>query len=89
MEDPRITPEQIEAELQGDLRALAERIAAAMNAARGGHIIDDSEEPVRDAHAVFRQRPFQKAIDLLAKHKAQEVFPPWAQRGRNPVEEQG
>ena len=62
----RITAEQLMAELQGDFRAMAEKIAAAMNAAKAGRIIADTEEPVRDAHAVFRERSYQKALNLLA-----------------------
>ena len=89
MDDQRITPEQIEAELRGDIRMLAQQIAAAMNAAKAGRIIADTEELVRDAHADFRQRSFQKAIDLLARQKGKEAFSPSAQRGRNEVEEQG
>ena len=89
MDDQRITPEQIQAELQGEFRALAEQMAAAMNAAKDGRIIADSEEPVRDAHALFRQRAYQKVIDLLAKQKAKEAFPPCAKRRRDKVEEQG
>ena len=76
MDDQRITPEQIQAELQGEFRALAEQMAAAMNAAKDGRIIADSEEPMRDAHALFRQQAYQKVIDLLAKQKAKEAFPP-------------
>lgn len=89
MDDQRITPEQIQAELQGEFRALAEQMAAAMNAAKDGRIIADSEEPVRDAHALFRQQAYQKVIDLLAKQKGKEAFPPSAKRHRGKVEEQG
>ena len=82
MADQRITAEQILAELQGDLKALAEKMAAALNAAKAGRIIADTEEPVRDAHAEFRQQAFQKAIDLLARHAGQEAFSPSAQCGQ-------
>ena len=85
MDDQGITAEQLMEQLQGDFQALAEKIAATMNAARAGRIIADTEEPVRDAHAVFRQQAFQKAIDLLAEKAAKEAFPPSGQRG--PVEE--
>jgi hypothetical protein len=89
MEDPRITAEQLVAELQGELKALAEKMAAAINGAKLGRIIPDSEEPVRDAHAVFRQRAYQKAIDLLSQRLAQEGFSPSAGAARREVEEQG
>jgi hypothetical protein len=73
-----ITAEQIVAVLQSDLWELAQKMAAAMNAAKAGSIIDDSEEPVRDAHADFRQQSFQKAIDLLASQQGREAFSPSA-----------
>lgn len=74
MEDKRVTPEEMEAALAADVRALAERMAAAMNAARDGRIIADSEEPVREAHAQFRQQAYQKAVDLLQAKR--EAFSP-------------
>jgi hypothetical protein len=86
MEDKGITPEQIEAALQADVKALAKEIAATMNAAKAGRIIADTEEQVRDAHAVFRQRAYQKALDLLARQAGQKAFSPSRQRG--PLEEQ-
>ena len=87
MDDQRITAEQLMAELQSDLRVLAERMATAMNAAQAGRIIADTEEPVRDAHAVFRQQAYQKAIDLLASRMGQEDFSPSPERAEPPVEE--
>jgi TolA-binding protein len=76
MEDKRITAEELQAGLQTDVKALAETMAAAINNARAGRIIADSEEPVRDAHAVFRQRAYQLALDLLQKKALQEDFSP-------------
>ena len=78
MEDQKVTADEIQAMLAGDLRTLAEEMAAAMNAAAAGRIIADSEEPVRDAHAEFRQRAYQKALGLL--QAKQEAFSPSAQR---------
>jgi hypothetical protein len=89
MEDQRITAEELLAELQGDMKALAEKMATAINSARFGKIIADSEEPVRDAHAVFRQQAFQKAIDLLGKRLAQGDFSPSAHSAPGPLEKQG
>ena len=87
MDDKRITAEELLAELQGDMEALAEKMASAINAAEVGHIIDESEEPVRDAHAVFRQQAYQKAMNLLGKRMAQEDFSPSAQPTQPQVEE--
>lgn len=80
MDDPRITAEQLQAELQADVKVLAEQIAKAINAAKGGRIIADSEELVRDAHAEFRQKAYQRALDLLQNKALQEDFSPSADR---------
>jgi len=82
MEDKKVTPEEMEAALATDVRELAQRMAAAMNAARDGRIIADSEEPVRDAHAQFRQQAYQKAVDLL--QAKQEAFSPSADKAPQP-----
>jgi hypothetical protein len=87
MEGQRITPEELDAALAGEYEALKQKICEAVNNAKLGRIIADSEEPVRDAYAVFRQQVYQKAIDLLGKRLAQEGFPPSAQSGRRDVEE--
>jgi hypothetical protein len=87
MDDQRITAEQLMAELQGEFKALAEQLAGAMNAAKAGRIIADTEEPVRDAHAVFRQQAYQKAIDLLARRAGQEAFSPSARPAKRELAE--
>ena len=78
MDDAKVTAEEIEAMLAGDIRALAQEMAAAMNKAKAGRIIADSEEPVRYAHGKFRQQAYQKAIGLL--QAKQEAFSPSANR---------
>ncbi len=88
MDGQKITVEQIEALLKDEMRVLAEEMAAAMNAAKAGRIIDDSEEPVRDAHARFRQRAYQKVVDLLAGQQGKEAFSP-SSLPRRVLEEQG
>ena len=76
MDDERISAEELEALLQADVKALAARMAKAINGATAGRIIDESEEPVRDAHAEFRQRAYQKALDLLQDKALEEAFSP-------------
>ncbi len=76
MEDKKITPEELKAAWAKDVDELAGKVAAAMNSAQPGNIIDDSEEPVRDASAEFRQRLYQKAVNLLQDKKLQEDFSP-------------
>ena len=87
MEGQRITAAELDAALAGEYEALKQKICQAMNSAKLGRIIADSEEPVRDACAVFRQQAYQKAIDLLGKRLAQEDFSPSAQPMRRDVEE--
>ena len=77
MEDKRITVEEIESLLSGEIHTLAGEMAAAMNDAKAGRIIADSEEPVRDAHGKFRQQAYEKVISLL--QAKQEAFSPSAQ----------
>ena len=79
MEDKGITPEELKAAMAEDMDGLFAEMAEAMNRAKPGRIIADSEEPVRDAHAEFRQRAYQKALELLQAR--QESFSPSAQRG--------
>jgi len=76
MEDTKVTAEELERLMAGDIHRLAEEVAGAMNAARAGRIIADSEEPVRDAHAEFRQRMYEQALSLL--QRKQEAFSPSA-----------
>lgn len=87
MEDKKITAEELKAALQKDLDQLVSQVADAINTAQPGRIIAESEEPVRDANAEFRQRLYQKAIDLLQDKVVQEDFSPSAERPDPMVEE--
>ena len=89
MEGKRITAEELETVLQADIKALAEKIAGAINAAKAGRIIADSEEPVRDAHADFRQQAYQRALDLLQNKAMQEDFSPSQDPATGELERQG
>jgi hypothetical protein len=84
MEDKRITPEEIMAEIDLDVRQMANTVADAINGAQAGAIIDQSEEQVRDAHAVFRKTTYQKALSLLEKN--QRAFSPSAESARDKLE---
>ena len=76
MEDKKITPQELKTAWIKDIDHLAEKVADAINNATPGAIIDDSEEPVRDASAEFRQRLYQEALDLLQNKQLQEDFSP-------------
>lgn len=78
MEDQRVSVEQLKQVMAADFERLVEQVAAAMNAAKDGHIIADTEELVRDANAVFREQMYTQAIRLLQSQ--QEAFSPSAPR---------
>ena len=84
MEDKKITAEELLEVLDLDLKEMAQKVADAINNATPGAIIAESEEPVRDANAVFRERVYQKAIDLL--DDKQEAFSPSGHSGEPGVE---
>jgi len=84
MEDKRITAEEILAEIDIDVKQMAQEVADAINNAQAGAIIDQSEEQVRDAHAVFRQTTYQKALSLLGKN--QQAFSPSPEISRSKME---
>jgi len=78
MRSEQISAAQVQQALAEDIQRLAEEVAQAMNAARDGSIIADTEELVRQANAVFRERMYAKAIRLLQDQ--QEAFSPSARR---------
>ena len=84
MEDKRITAEEILAEIDIDVKHMAQEVADAINNAQAGAIIDQSEEQVRDAHAVFRRKTYQKALSLLENN--QQAFSPSAEISRSKME---
>ena len=87
MDDKRVTAEEILAEIDLDVKRMAQKVADAINNAEAGAIIDQSEEEVRDAHAELRQKTYQKAISLLDEN--QQAFSPSAESSRPQVEKQG
>jgi hypothetical protein len=78
MEDKQVSVEEVKQILAADFDQLAQEVAKALNAAQGGRIIADTEEPVHQATAVFREQLYEKAIRLLQNR--QEAFSPSARR---------
>jgi len=78
MEGKRVSAQEVKQAIMADVEQLAEAVAQAMNAAHDGHVIADTEEPVHEATAVFREQVYEKAIRLLQKR--QEAFSPSARR---------
>ena len=75
-----ITPEALRQRLAGDMARMLETVAAALNAARDGQWIADSEEPVREALAQLRQRAFEEGMQLKVE-AAEGAFSPSGSRG--------
>ena len=78
MEENQLSAEELRRALAGDFDQLVQAVAQAMNAAQAGHVIADTEEPVRQANAVFREQLYAKGIGLLQNR--QEAFSPSARR---------
>jgi len=78
MEGKRVSVEEVKQAIVADVDQLAEAVTQAMNAAQDGRIIADTEEPVHQATAVFREQLYEKAIRLLQNR--QEAFSPSARR---------
>jgi len=84
--DGRITREQLKQALSVDIEKLVDDVVEAINSAKPGSIIDDSEEPVRDAAGQFRRMLFEKALELRGQS---EAFSPSgrAERSEDSLEE--
>ena len=85
----RIEAAELERAVQADLRQLAQETAEALNQARDGAIITDSEKMVHEAMARFRQKVFETAVQMKADKAAKAAFSPSAQRRRDAAEGQG
>ncbi len=56
--------EQLAREMRGEVEVLLGRVMDAVNAAASGHLIDQSEGPVVQLMWEFRQRVYEKALQL-------------------------
>lgn len=72
---PEIDRRQLEKQLKEDFERCLAEVVKAVDSARIGAIIDDSEEPVRQATSRLRQRIFQKAIQMKTD-AAEAAFSP-------------
>jgi len=84
MDGKRVTADEILAAIGIDVEQMAQKVADAINNAQVGAIIDQSEEPVREALAELRQTTYQKSISLLEKN--QQAFSPSAESSATEVE---
>jgi len=78
----RIEPAELKQAMAVDIEQLVKETAEALNKARDGAIIADSEKIVHDAMARFRVKVYEKAVQMKADKAAKAAFSPCAQRGR-------
>jgi len=83
-----VTAQEIKQKLGKDIDALLEEVAKALNEAKPGHIIADSEESVHDAVGVFRQRLYQMAVEIRQNNE-EGAFSPSAPGDLAPIAQQG
>jgi hypothetical protein len=60
----QVNRDQLATELQQELNSTIAQVMDAVNGARDGHLIDDSEGPVFDLMKDLERRVFQKALQM-------------------------
>ena len=78
MKLPQIEAEQLQELLKDDIEKCIAEVAEAVNTARAGSVIDDSEEPVRISTGQLRRKIFEKALQMKID-AAEAAFSPSAQ----------
>jgi hypothetical protein len=79
--EAKITAAELKEALAGDMQQLLEETARSISEARAGAIIADSEEPVRAAVALFRQKLYERAVQLASDKAAKAAFSPGGPSG--------
>lgn len=74
---PELSSQALMEQLRGRFEQLCQEVAAAVNQAQPGQVINQSEEKVRDLLADFRRATFEAALQLRLQ-AAQAAFPPSA-----------
>ena len=72
---PLIDAEKLKDLMLNEFEQCIADVTQAVNDGRAGSVIDDSEEPVRQVTARFRQQLFEKAIQMKTD-AAQAAFSP-------------
>ena len=70
-----ISKEQLRQALSGDFERLLDEVVEAVSKAKPGHIIDDSEEPVRDAAGAIPPHAVREGPG--ASQSRRSFFPLW------------
>ncbi len=72
---PEVEAKKLKELLKKDFEDCIAEVVEAIDTAKAGSIIDDSEEPVRIATAKLRQKIFQKALQMKTD-AAEAAFSP-------------
>ncbi|MCA9069085.1 MAG: hypothetical protein KDA84_09190 [Planctomycetaceae bacterium] len=75
MDEPRVAKELYVESMRAELEGVLGEVMEAVNAAPGGRVIVDREERVRQLMLEFRQRAFERAVQMRAD-SAESAFPP-------------
>ena len=86
---PDIDRQALEKQLKADFERCIAEVVEAIDTARIGAIIDDSEEPVRVATSRLRQTIFQKAIQMKTDAAEAAFSPRRTPAGRPDASSQG
>jgi hypothetical protein len=81
MHEKQLTTSQLKKAVRGEVDVLIEEVVKAVNQAKPGRIIADSEEPARQASALFRQRLYERALQFRQQHSEAD-FSPCSRRRR-------
>ena len=81
--DVRIEVDELRQRVAAEIERVLRATADALNNARDGAIIADSEWPVRDAVAKFGETIFEQGVQLKVDKAAEAAFSPSAQRKGN------
>jgi acyl transferase domain-containing protein len=73
--DKKITLAELKKATEGEVAALMAEVHRAVDTAPDGCVISGSEEAVREAMARFRQRVYEKAVQLKADAGASAFSP--------------
>ena len=71
----RVSKEKYVESMRAEMEGLLGEVMDAVNDAPGGRVIVDSEEQVRQLMHEFRQRVFERAVQMRAD-SAESAFPP-------------
>jgi hypothetical protein len=73
---PPVSAEAMIEALRGQFEQVCRSVAEAVNQAPTGHVINASEEKVRDLFADFRRAAYQTAVQMKI-HAAEAAFSPY------------